>query len=129
MDQDNKKLFQELESSNNEGLLATWIKKLEDKLHTVQKIRRRREFDKSPEGIRFNNQLKELEKINADNLRRWQVIHEARLLEAKRKLVLQIEADRLLKESKIDDNDPRLASILYEIDNLHEVIADAFIGR
>ena len=126
--------LEELEKTKDEGLLVRLLNmvqgKLEKRSKDLEAIRREKEWQASPEGKLWEAQMASHRELMAQDNQRAEAVREARLLEARRQLALQLLADELLKTKfKITRDDKRLLPILQQIAEVREVISNAYYAK
>jgi len=119
--------FEEIEIPKDEGLIARTISKLQDRLREIRQESKEAEWLKTEEGKRWQAQQKERQEGIEKDIKKQAEAYAQILLEAKRQLVLDMEADKLIGKNKIADNDPRLSPYLYKLQEMSAVISNAYL--
>lgn len=123
-------VFEEMkEIPNDKNWIERQLIKLQEKLIAMRKADKEKEFLASPEGKRWQAKMKELEEAREKDMKHQAEAYAEILKQAKRQLVLDIEADRLIEKLKIADNDPRLSPILYKLEEMSRVISEAYMQK
>ncbi len=111
------------------GVLERIISRAADEIKKIKDAARERAWLASFEGRAWKKRQAEEAKLEAVHQKKAEEVYAAKVLLAKRALVLERLADDLLKTAKIDDNDLRLAQIMGEQDSLRAVVAAAYQAR
>ncbi|MFB3919246.1 MAG: hypothetical protein ACE14U_04160 [Candidatus Velamenicoccus archaeovorus] len=111
------------------GVLEGIIKRAADEIKKIRDAAHERAWLATPEGKAWKKRQAEEAKLEAVYQKQVEEIYAAKVLLAKRALVLERLADDLLKTAKIDNNDLRLAQIMGEQDRLRAVVAAAYQAR
>ncbi len=102
---------------------------IDTELERIRDARGKAEFEKSPEGKKWQKEWEETQETIRQQQAEGERIYKEALLEAKRIFVLDRFADDLLKKEKINEKDPEFEKVLQRIKDIRNMIWSAYQGR
>ncbi|MBA7541518.1 hypothetical protein ES705_33832 [subsurface metagenome] len=116
--------------SKREAELLKAREAIDQELEGIRDARGKAEFEKSPEGKKWQKQWEETqETIRQQRAEGERIYKEEVLPEARRNFILNRLADDLLKKEKVNEKDPAFEKVLQRIRDIRNMIWSARQGR